>query len=122
MPDKPVRLDPLGIIALASVIRMQEPEECSCENKPLCGCENKTCFCELKDPCTCEGVCSCELKPPKTDLLDVVSNPVFREVVKGLDINKLKSIEEFLANADDIRTKIDAARLPRPSDPKNPKP
>src|SRR5215475_5556515 len=102
MPDKPVRLDPLGIIALASVIRMQEPAAvCSCENKPLCGCENK---------------------PLITDMLDVVSNPVFREVVKGLDINKLKSIEEFLAIADDIRTKIDAARLPRPSDPKNPKP
>jgi hypothetical protein len=104
MPDKPVRaLDPLGIIALANVLVEHGHPHCSCELKCV-----SECSCELK----CVTVCSCELKPVQADLLDIVTNPVFREVVKGLDINKLKSIEDFLSIADEIRAKMDSARLP----------
>jgi hypothetical protein len=109
MPDKLVRaMDPLGIVALAKVIVQQEQFECSCELKPGpgCSCENKPV------PCTCQNECSCELKPVKEDIMEVLSNPIFREVVKGLDMNRLKSIEDFLTIADDIRAQMDSSGLP----------
>lgn len=94
MSDKPVRaIDPLGIIALADVLVSHGPLYCSCEGKPGPGC-------------------SCQLKPVKTDILEVVSNPVFREVVAGLDIKKLKSIEDFLSIAEEIRIKMNSSKLP----------
>lgn len=107
MPDKPVRaIDPLGIVALANVLaRHGNTLECSCELK--CGAE---CSCELK--CVCDYQCTCEAKLVQTDILAVLSNPTFREVVKGLDMNRMKSIEDFLAIADEIRTKMDAAKPP----------
>lgn len=110
MPDKPIRaIDPLGVIALANVLRFHNNQECSCELK--CVCDQK-CSCELK--------CVCDEKDG-TNILDLLSNPVFREVVKGLDMNKLKSIEDFLSIVDEIRTRMDASRPQvRPSDTKNP--
>ena len=125
MPDKRVRaLDPLGVIALANVIVQVTHPDCSCEGK----CPDNPCSCELKcvAECSCElkcvTVCSCELKPVQTDVLDMLTNPVFREVVKGLDVNKLKSIEDFLSIADGIRTKMDLARRPtRSANTKKPK-
>jgi hypothetical protein len=109
VPDKPVRaMDPLGIIALANVLVRHQLPECSCENKPVpCSCQNE-CSCEMK----CLTVCSCELKPVQIDLLDMVTNPIFREAVKGLDISRLKSIEDFLRIVEEIRTKIDSSRPP----------
>ncbi|GKS59997.1 hypothetical protein YTPLAS18_35240 [Nitrospira sp.] len=105
MPDKTVRsIDPLGIIALAQVLAHQMDTECSCENKPVnpCSCENKP---------VCPNQCSCELIPVH-DLMDVVVNPVFREAVKQLDVRKLRSIEDFLAVAGEIRAKVEAATAP----------
>ena len=111
MPDKLIRaLDPLGVIALANVVVQHGHNDCSCENKPGPG---NTCSCENKPvTCSCEIECSCEKKPVGADVLDMLTNPVFREVVKGLDINKLKSIEDFVSIADEIRTKIDLPKLP----------
>lgn len=113
MPDKPVRsIDPLGIIALADVLVNHGPLYCSCEGKPGPGCS-----CQDKPPgCSCEDKpgpgCSCQLKPVKTDILEVVSNPIFREVVAGMDIKKLKSIEDFLSVVEEIRTKMNSSKLP----------
>ncbi len=101
MPDKPVRtIDPVGLIALANVLRFHENPDCSCELK--CVCDGK-CSCELK--------CVCDLKDG-TNILDLLSNPIFREVVQGLDVNRMKSIDDFLAIVDEIRTKMNAARPP----------
>ena len=112
MPDNMVRsVDPLGIIALAQVLAQQMSTECSCENKPVnpCSCENKP---------VCPNQCSCENKPVH-DLLDVVANPVFREAVKRLDVRRLRSIEDFLAIAGEIRTKMEVSTVPsRTSRPK----
>jgi hypothetical protein len=100
-PDKPVRaVDPLGLVALANVLRFHGNTECSCELK-----------------CVCDGKCSCELKcvcdqKDGTNILDLLSDPIFREVVKGLDINRMKTIEDFLGIVDEIRTKMNAAKLP----------
>ncbi len=110
MPDRRVRaLDPLGVVALANILVQHGVNTCSCEDKPGpgngCSCENKPV------PCSCQQECSCENKPVHADVLDMVSNPVFREVVKGLDINKLKTIEDFLSIADVIRAKIDSPRI-----------
>ena len=106
MPDKTRAIDPLGIIALANVLRFHGNPDCSCELK--CVCDQK-CSCELK--------CVCDEKDG-TNILDLVSNPIFREVVKGLDINKLKSIEDFLSIVDEIRTKMDLSKPPtRSTDP-----
>ena len=112
MPDKRIRaLDPLGVIALANVLVQHGKNECSCENKPA-PCPADGCSCENKPVgCSCEQECSCEKKPVEADVLDMLANPVFREVVKGLDINKLRTIEEFLSIADDIRAKIDSPRI-----------
>jgi hypothetical protein len=108
MPDKLVRaVDPLGIIALAQVLAQQGstqicPSECSCENKPVCP----------------NNGCSCENKPVQS-FLDVVTNPVFREAVMGLDVKKLRSIEDFLAIAGEIRHKMDSPSVPtRSAQPK----
>ena len=99
MNDKPGRaIDPVGIIAIANVLRFHGNSECSCELK--CVCDQK-CSCELK--------CVCDQKDG-TNILDLVSNPAFREVVKGLDANRMKSIEDFLAIVDEIRIKMDASR------------
>jgi hypothetical protein len=121
MSDKTFRaIDPLGIVALANILKIQELQECSCEL--ICVCENHaSCSCELKctAECSCEmkclTVCSCELKPVQTDLLEMVSNPIFREVVKGLDIKRLKTIDDFLSIVDEIRTKINLSKLAPPS-------
>lgn len=121
MPDKPVRaIDPLGIVALANVlVQHGNTLECTCEGKPGpgCPCQDKPgpgCSCQDKP-----GPCGCEGKPVQTEILEVLSNPVFREVVKGLDMNRLRSIEDFLGIVDEIRTKMDASSLPtRPTDKK----
>jgi hypothetical protein len=112
MPDKKVRsIDPLGIVALANILKIQglkELAECSCELK--CACENQ-CSCELK----CVTVCSCEMKPVQPDMLEVLSNPAFREIVKGLDIKKLKTIDDFLSLVEEIRTKMNVSEISPPS-------
>lgn len=108
MPEKPVHpsdapvhtIDPIGIIALANVLRFHGNMECSCELK--CVCDQK-CSCELK--------CVCDEKDG-TNILDLLSNPVFREVVKELDVNRMKSIEDFLSIVDEIRTRMNASRPP----------
>jgi hypothetical protein len=114
MADPAIRIDPVGMIALANVLRFYGNPECSCELK--CVCDNQ-CSCEMK----CVSECSCELKcvseeKDGTNILDLMSNPVFREVVKGLDVNRLKSIEDFMGIVDEIRTKMNAAQ-PRPDSP-----
>lgn len=114
MPDKPIRaIDPAGLIALANVLRFHGNPDCSCEMK--CVCDNQ-CSCEAKcvSECSCEMKCVCDEKDG-TNILDLLSNPIFREVVKGLDINRMKSIEDFLAIVDEIRTKMDSARLSTPA-------
>lgn len=109
MPDKTVRaVDPAGLIALANVLRFHGNTECSCELK--CVCDNQ-CSCELKcvSECSCEMKCVCDLKDG-TNILDLISNPVFREVVKGLDVSKMKTIDDFIGIVDDIRRKINSAK------------
>ncbi|WP_447963599.1 hypothetical protein [Nitrospira sp. Ecomares 2.1] len=109
MPDKPVRaVDPLGIVALAKVLAQYGHNECGCELKPGGGCS-----CQDKPVCPYDVQCTCESKPEPADILEVMSNPVFREVVKGLDINRLKSIEDFVSIADEIRAKMNAKRTTR---------
>lgn len=111
MPDKPIRaIDPLGIIALANVLLQHNPSntcknQCSCELIPTPPCLNE-CSCELIPVSP-----SCETEQGQRDLLNMMSNPIFREVIKELDLNKLKSIEDFLSIADDIRKKMDSPRL-----------
>ena len=114
----PASLDPLGIVALATILKGLSGAECSCENKCVCdgkcSCENKCvcdgkCSCENK--CVCDEKCSCEHKcvcdeKGITSLYDMVSDPVFREVVKGLDPEKVRTIEDFLEIVQDLRTKI----------------
>lgn len=111
MSDKRDRvLDPLGVIAIANLILQQGVMECSCEAKPVpCSCE-AVCSCQLK----CVTVCSCELKPVEFDLLAMLSNPAFREIVKGLDVNNVKTIEDFLSIVDDIRAKLEASQHSTP--------
>ena len=99
MPDEPGRtIDPVGLIALANVLRFHGNTECSCELK--CVCDQK-CSCELK--------CVCDEKDG-TNILDLLSNPVFREVIKELDVNRMRTIDDFLAIVDDIRRKMNASQ------------
>jgi hypothetical protein len=119
MAAEPARIDPVGMIALANVLRFYENPDCSCELK--CVCDNQ-CSCELK----CVSECSCELKcvteeTDGTNVLGLMSNPIFREVVKGLDISQLNSIEDFLGIVREMRTKMNAARLAS-SSPEPPRP
>lgn len=120
MPDKPVRaIDPVGLIALANVLRFHDNPDCSCQLK--CVCDNQ-CSCELK----CVSECSCETKPvfcdlkDGTNILDLLSNPVFREVVKALDVNRMKTIHDFVGIVDDIRKKMNSAKATTRGN-KNPK-
>jgi hypothetical protein len=109
MPDKPVRtIDPIGLIALANVLRFHDNPDCSCELKCV-----SECSCELKcvSECSCELKCVCDLKDG-TNILDLLSNPVFREVVKGLDVNRIKTIEDFMGIVDEIRKKMNTVRPP----------
>lgn len=109
MPDKPILpIDPIGLVALANVLRFHGNQECSCELK--CVCDQK-CSCELK--------CVCDEKDG-TNILDLLSNPVFREVVKGLDVNRVKTIEDFMGIVDEIRRKMNAA-TPAVAPTNNPK-
>lgn len=113
MPDKKVRaIDPLGVFAIANVIQAIDlnefgpvpigcPGNCGCN--PMCGCES--------EPGCCENKCECEQKPGKLDILDMLSNPVFRNLVKGLDLNRIESISDFLTIVDEIRTKLPTPRL-----------
>ncbi len=111
MPEKTVRgMDPLGVIAIADVIRYlghsqdDPPKPIGCPGN--CGC-NPQCGCEEKGaPCKCENKCACELKPGLEDILSTISNPIFREVVRELDVSRVKSINDFLAVAGEIRKKI----------------
>lgn len=101
-------VDPVGLIALANVLRFYENPDCSCELK--CVCDNQ-CSCEDK----CVSECSCELKcvselTDGTNVLELLTNPSFREVVKGLDVNRLKSIDDFIGIVQEIRRKMNAAR------------
>lgn len=99
MPDKfRGAIDPVGLIAIANVLRFHGNDECSCELK--CVCDQK-CSCELK--------CVCDEKDG-TNILDVLSNPVFRQVVTGLDVSKMKTIDDFMGIVDDIRTKMNATK------------
>jgi hypothetical protein len=118
MADKPARsIDPLGIIALANILVSHGPlggEECSCEDIPM-----PPCPCQTDDDCSCEAIpmppCPCQLESVKADMVDLVSNPVFRQAVKGLDVSKVKTIEDFLSIVDEIRSKIVDAKSPSPS-------
>jgi hypothetical protein len=144
MARDPAALDPLGIVALASILTRVSDDECSCEHKCVCdnkcsceskcSCEHKCvcdekCSCENKcvcdDKCSCENKCVCDEKCACDDkcscdekgyrgLYDMVSNPVFREVVRGLDPQEVRTIEDFLEIVDNLRTKINA---PPPSAP-----
>ena len=97
MPDRPGRtIDPVGLIALANVLRFHGNTECSCELK--CVCDQK-CSCELK--------CVCDEKDG-TNILELLSNPVFREVVKRLDVERMKTIEDFMVIVGDIRKRMNA--------------
>jgi hypothetical protein len=96
--SKPINVDSLGLIALANVLRFTGNEECSCELK--CVCDQK-CSCELK--------CVCDLKDG-TNILDLISNPAFREVVQGLDVNRIRSVQEFLGIVNEIRAKMNASK------------
>ena len=123
----PGALDPLGIVALATILKGFSGAECSCELKCVCdqkcSCELKcvsdqVCSCELK--CVCDFQCSCELKcvcdeKGFTSLSDMVSNPVFREVVRGLDPEKVRTIEDFLEIVDDLRAKIAVPKRAAPA-------
>jgi hypothetical protein len=52
-------------------------------------------------------------------MVDMVSDPIFRQAVQGLDVNRIRTIEDFLSIVDEIRTKIIAAKSPSPSAKKN---
>ena len=98
MANKPSNVDPVGLIAIANVLRFTGNEECSCELK--CVCDQK-CSCELK--------CVCDVKDG-TNILDLISNPVFREVVQGLDVRRVQNIEGFLEIVNEIRAKMNATK------------
>ena len=110
MPEVTVQaMDPLGVVALAHVLQIEErwedpkcPSNCGCN--PMCGCE--------AHPGCCENKCPCEKKDPMSDILATVSNPVFREVVQGLDLSRVKSINDFLSIVGDIRAKMPSTRQP----------
>jgi hypothetical protein len=98
MPDKLGRaIDPVGLIALANVLRFHGNMECSCELK--CVCDQK-CSCELK--------CVCDQKDG-TNILDLLSNPAFREVVQGLDVERLRTIDDFMAIVEELRARMNAS-------------
>ncbi|MDR4496916.1 MAG: hypothetical protein MRK02_03180 [Candidatus Scalindua sp.] len=107
MSDIPVRtLDLNGVVALATVLQgvwkdPQCPGNCGCN--PVCGCNDN-------DGC-CENRCECEKKEGLIDIYDVLSNPVFRDVVQGLDLNRIKSVHDFQAIVGEIRTKMRSSRL-----------
>jgi hypothetical protein len=102
MPNQPRRtIDPVGLVALANVLRFHGNDECSCELK--CVCDQK-CSCELK--------CVCDEKDG-TNILDLLSNPVFREVVQGLDVTRMKTIEDFVGIVEDIRRKMNVSAAPK---------
>jgi len=100
MANKP-NVDPVGLIAIANVLRFTGNDECSCELK--CVCDQK-CSCELK--------CVCDEKDG-TNILDIISNPVFRQVVQGLDVRKAQNIEGFLQIVNEIRAKMNAQKAPK---------
>ena len=104
MPETTVKaMDPLGVVAIANVIQyLEKPEPIGCPNN--CGC-NPMCGCEDKPGC-CEDKCGCEKKPQAEDIFSTLSNPVFREVVQGLDMSRVKNINDFLGIVGDIRAKV----------------
>ncbi|MDF0645966.1 MAG: hypothetical protein P0111_18210 [Nitrospira sp.] len=112
MPEETARaMDPLGIVAIAHVIPyVNIPGDlANCAPEPIgcpgnCGC-NPMCGCESKPGC-CEDKCECERKPRVEDILTTISNPAFREVVQGLDIRRVKSVNDFVGLASEIRKKI----------------
>lgn len=97
MANKPTNVDPVGLIAIANVLRFTGNDECSCELK--CVCDQK-CSCELK--------CVCDVKDG-TNILDLISNPVFRQVVQNLDPARAQNIEGFLGIVNEIRAKMNSA-------------
>ena len=109
MPETTLKvMDPLGVIAIANVLEVlgkPEPIGCpgNCGCNPMCGCEN--------EPGCCENKCPCE-KKQATDVLSTLTNPVFREVVQGLDMRTIKTTGDFLTIVDEIRTKLASSEPP----------
>jgi len=74
------------------------PDNCGCN--PTCGCESK--------PGCCENKCGCNQKAQ--DLIpnweEIITNPLFREVVASFDTDQLKTNNDFKALAHQISSKL----------------
>ena len=108
MHDIPVSTITLqGVIALATVIQKGWKDPAcpgNCDCNPVCGCESHDGCCQNKCPCHHDG--------HPGDITDLVTNPIFRDVVQGLDINRIRSINDFQAIVGEIRTKMRSAQTP----------
>lgn len=90
------------IVALAGLL--QNPVvSASCENN--CGC-NEACGCKDKPNC-CESKCACDQKGDSAMTQEqLVKHPNFLEMVKNFDAKNLKTIEDFQALAETLKSRV----------------